>query len=82
MTPPDPNRFPVVPSEEGRKLMDSGIFGAPDRSLSQKKVLAQRILDRELGIGDRAAQRVNQSLMAQVRVFLPGRRPLSRNMLT
>ncbi|CAK7206271.1 hypothetical protein SEUCBS139899_009058 [Sporothrix eucalyptigena] len=27
----DPNRFPKVPSEEGRKLMDSGVFGSTER---------------------------------------------------
>lgn len=27
----DPDRFPKVPSEEGRKLMDSGIFGSTER---------------------------------------------------
>ncbi|CAK7265223.1 hypothetical protein SEPCBS119000_001402 [Sporothrix epigloea] len=30
----DPNRFPKVPSEQGRKLMDSGIFGTTMRSQS------------------------------------------------
>ncbi|CAK7232229.1 hypothetical protein SCUCBS95973_008190 [Sporothrix curviconia] len=27
----DPDRFPKVPSEEGRKLMDSGVFGSTER---------------------------------------------------
>ncbi|KAF3765258.1 putative Tup1, general repressor of transcription [Cryphonectria parasitica EP155] len=60
--PPDPNRFPKVPSEEGRKLMDSGAFGSTDRLDPPKKRLARRVLDRELGIG---WGRTAQSAMAQ-----------------
>lgn len=66
-TPPDPNRFPKVPSEKGTELMNSGIFGSTDRYISKRKKLARRLLDRELGIGDRAAQKINQDVMAQVR---------------
>ncbi|KAI1875707.1 uncharacterized protein JN550_001993 [Neoarthrinium moseri] len=63
----DPNRFPKVPSEEGRGLMDSGVFGATDsRSrLRSKKRIAQRIFDREMGIGNSIDRRLNQGLMAQ-----------------
>lgn len=62
--PPDPDRFPKVPSDEGRKLMDSGCFGSTDRQdpIAKKKKLARRLLDRELGIDNRP---VNQSAMAQ-----------------
>lgn len=67
--PPDPNRLPKVPSEEGRKLMDSGVFGTnalPSRiGLSPSKHIARRILDRELGIGDKISRQANQNLMAQ-----------------
>lgn len=70
---PDPNRFPKVPSDEGKELMNSGIFGSNEvqavnsTSHSRKKKLAMRILDRELATEDYAQQRVNQRLMAQVR---------------
>ncbi|KAI1419058.1 WD40-repeat-containing domain protein [Xylaria sp. FL1777] len=65
--PLDPNRFPKVPSEKGRELMNSGTFGANDISspFSKKKQLARRILDRELGIGDRSYRRMNQGVVAQ-----------------
>ncbi|KAI0099819.1 WD40-repeat-containing domain protein [Nemania sp. FL0031] len=63
----DQTRFPKVPSDEGRELMNSGTFGATDISspLRKKKQLARRILDRELGIGDRSYRRMNQGVMAQ-----------------
>ncbi|KAI8627826.1 WD40-repeat-containing domain protein [Xylariaceae sp. FL1651] len=63
----DPNRFPKVPSEKGRELMNSGTFGANDISspIRKKKQLARRIIDRELGIGDRSYRRTNQGVMAQ-----------------
>ncbi|KAI0509219.1 WD40-repeat-containing domain protein [Xylaria bambusicola] len=63
----DPNRFPKVPSDKGRELMNSGTFGANDISspLRKKKQLARRILDRELGIGDRSYRGVNQGVIAQ-----------------
>ncbi|KAI1488395.1 WD40 repeat-like protein [Biscogniauxia mediterranea] len=63
----DPNRFPKVPSDKGRELMNSGTFGANEvpTSIKMKKQLARRILDRELGIGDHAIQRINQGVMAQ-----------------
>lgn len=66
---PDPNRFPKVPSEAGRELMDSGQFGAnPSTSeRSAKKALARRILDRELGISNPAESRRNNKLIVQVR---------------
>ncbi|KAI3321540.1 WD40-repeat-containing domain protein [Xylariaceae sp. AK1471] len=63
----DPNRFPKVPSEKGTRLMNSGAFGANDVSspLKKKKQLARRVLDRELGLGDRSYRRTNQGVMAQ-----------------
>ncbi|GAW21346.1 hypothetical protein ANO14919_108650 [Xylariales sp. No.14919] len=65
--PLDPDRFPKVPSEKGRELMNSGTFGANEISppLKKKKELARRILNRELGIGDRSYRRMNQSVIAQ-----------------
>jgi len=59
-----PSRFPKVPSDEGTKLMHSGVFGANEQR-ADKKQLARRILDRELGLGDRRDRKQNQDLMAQ-----------------
>lgn len=64
-------RFPKVPSEEGKKLMESGAFGAYDRSKPSRKALARRLLDRELGLGDPSGQKLNQGLMAQVGNRIP-----------
>lgn len=63
--PPDPNRFPKVPSDKGTELMNSGSFGVTDRTgtaARKQKKLARRIFDRELGVGN---QRINQDAMAQ-----------------
>jgi WD repeat-containing protein 23 len=72
---PDPNRFPKVPSDAGIELMNSGNFGTNELqgtgSTTEKKHLARRILDRELGIGNRARQKANQRLMAQVLYLYP-----------
>jgi hypothetical protein len=71
---PNPNRFPKVPSDEGTTLMNSGTFGANEiksfNSITRKKRLARRILDRELGIDSGPTRKVNQQLMAQVRSIL------------
>ncbi|KAH7037144.1 WD40-repeat-containing domain protein [Microdochium trichocladiopsis] len=64
--PRDPDRFPKVPSEKGRELMSSGVFGRSEVSrLRTKKRLARRLLDRELGLGTKSARQVNQSAIAQ-----------------
>lgn len=67
---PDPNRFPKVPSEAGVQLMNFGNFGANEirslKNITQKKKLARRILDRELGVDTGAKKSLNQRLMAQV----------------
>jgi WD repeat-containing protein 23 len=74
---PDPNRFPKVPSDEGTELMNSGIFGSNEaqmvsssdrNSIGKKKRLAMRVLERELATESYAKRKVNQRLMAQVRV--------------
>ena len=51
--------------------MESGIFGSVpvDRRMPDRKTLARRVLDRELGLGDRRSQEANQDIMAQV--FIP-----------
>jgi WD repeat-containing protein 23 len=72
---PDPNRFPKVPSDIGRKLMISGTFGVDDirtartddrTPTGKKKKLALRILERELAQEGYSRQRLNHKLMAQV----------------
>lgn len=74
--PPDPNRFPKVPSDEGTELMNSGKFGSNEaqaissaerNSIGKKKKLAMRVLERELAIGNSAKRGRNNRLMAQVR---------------
>lgn len=62
--PPDPDRFPKVPSKEGQALMNSGSFGSTDRRdpTARRKKLARRILDRELGVNN---TKTNQEAMAQ-----------------
>lgn len=66
-----PKQFPKVPSDEGRKLMQSGVFGTYDRWQPKPKALARRLLDRELGLNGWSGQKVNQGLMAQVCVDHP-----------
>ncbi|GAB1312265.1 WD40-repeat-containing domain protein [Madurella fahalii] len=67
------NKFPKVPSDEGRKLMESGAFGTYDWREHNRKGLARRLLDRELGLGGRSGQKINQGLMAQQ--MIPSAKP-------
>ena len=49
------NAFPPVPSEEGRKLMDGGVFGASQcyRDWRKRKPrLANKLMMREFGLND------------------------------
>ncbi|KAM0417361.1 hypothetical protein ACHAPT_012595 [Fusarium lateritium] len=64
-TPKDPNRFPKVPSEEGIKLMRSGVFGANDYNFRFKKRFATRMLERELALGNREDRLRNNALITQ-----------------
>jgi WD repeat-containing protein 23 len=73
----DPNRFPKVPSEKGTELMNSGLFGSNPAqaitsrdkiSLGKNKKLALRIMERELSIGSFATAKLNNRLLAQVRL--------------
>ncbi|QSZ30820.1 hypothetical protein DSL72_000378 [Monilinia vaccinii-corymbosi] len=71
-SPPDPNRFPKVPSVVGAELMASGDFGSNDaqnpvkENVRRQKCLSRRILDREIASGDFASQRINRRMMIQV----------------
>ncbi|KAK5998905.1 LEC14B-like protein [Cladobotryum mycophilum] len=64
-SPRDPNRFPKVPSEEGRKLMNSGVFGANDGNFRTKKSISRYLLERELGIGSLHERRRINKLLSQ-----------------
>ncbi|KAL1634497.1 hypothetical protein SLS56_002190 [Neofusicoccum ribis] len=60
--------FEKVPSDEGRKLMASGTFGANDRpedSYMRKKKLAYRLMRRELGLGCAGRQKLSSNIMSQ-----------------
>ncbi|RCI09804.1 hypothetical protein L249_3891 [Ophiocordyceps polyrhachis-furcata BCC 54312] len=65
----DPNRFPKVPSDEGRKLMRDGTFGANN---IDSKTLARRMLERELALGDGEQRRQNNDIVTQS--LIPGTR--------
>ena len=74
--PPDPDRFPKVPSDRGTELMQLGIFGSNDTDrnrgagcgrVDKRKRLARRLLDRELARENLFPRKENQRLMAQVR---------------
>lgn len=64
--PKDPNRFPKIPSEEGLKLMRSGVFGSNDYEIARTKHLARRMLDRELAGGTCDDRIRNNALVNQV----------------
>ncbi|KJZ79355.1 hypothetical protein HIM_01506 [Hirsutella minnesotensis 3608] len=70
--PKDPNRFPKVPSEQGVKLMRSGAFGANDYDMRARKHISRRMLERELGIGDREQRKRNNDIVMQS--MIPGTR--------
>jgi len=65
----DPNRFPKIPNPEGRKLMQSGVFGAKDsrieRAIHRKSSVSQRLLWRRLGIEPRSTARRHNRLISQ-----------------
>ena len=63
-------KFPKVPSENGRKLMDSGLYGGNDSFVDNRKKrkcnLGQRLMWRELGSDHWGAQKRANKLMSQV----------------
>ncbi|RDA89395.1 hypothetical protein CP532_6144 [Ophiocordyceps camponoti-leonardi (nom. inval.)] len=71
-SPKDPNRFPKVPSDEGRKLMRNGTFGANSTEMRASKTLARRMLERELALGDGEQRRRNNDIVTQS--LIPGTR--------
>lgn len=63
------SEFPKVPSDEGRDLMESGIFGTNARqqeSYRRKSKLGHHIMRRELGLGSPGRERSINKLAAQV----------------
>ncbi|KAL4912389.1 WD40-repeat-containing domain protein [Aspergillus aurantiobrunneus] len=64
-----PPQYPKVPSDEGMKLMRSGIFGADptyvDERMKRKKSLAGKIMWRELGLDGQGLQRSKVSSITQ-----------------
>ena len=67
------DQLPKVPSEEGRRLMDSGTFGSneyyKDMLRRRKKKFSRRLLSRELGIDNDYSHRANK-LISQVQRIL------------
>lgn len=65
----DPNRFPRIPNDEGRKLMQSGVFGGKDSRIEKicgrKRSVSERLLWRKLGIEARPTARRHNRLLAQ-----------------
>lgn len=72
------DRYPKIPSEKGRELMDSGTFGTNDHcehtscglpysetDIGKRRKLARRMLDREMGVESRGRARALNGLAAQ-----------------
>ena len=61
--------FPPVPSEEGKKLMDGGVFGSNeyyrDIAMESNTRLARKLMNRELGTG-RGQSTTTASAISQV----------------
>ena len=59
-------RFPPVPSEEGKKLMDGGVFGSNEyyRDITKKSNtrLARKLMSRELGTGKGLSSRTASAI--------------------
>ncbi|OJJ61262.1 hypothetical protein ASPSYDRAFT_146673 [Aspergillus sydowii CBS 593.65] len=64
-----PPQYPKVPSDEGLKLMRSGVFGAEpnyiDERAGRKKTLMEKIMWRELGVDGQGLQRSKTPSIAQ-----------------
>ncbi|KAF2767920.1 WD40 repeat-like protein [Teratosphaeria nubilosa] len=72
------DRYPKIPSDEGRKLMESGLFGTNDHcdhtacgqplsdaTQRKRRKLTRRLFDREMAVDSRGRQRALTSLAAQ-----------------
>ena len=60
------NKFPPVPSEEGKKLMHGGVFGSNEyyRDTTRKRNtrLARKLMSRELGAGRGQSTRTSSAI--------------------
>ena len=72
------DRYPKIPSEEGKQLMDSGTFGTNDHcdhsacglpfshtNVRKRRRLARKMFDREMGVEQRGRARVLNALASQ-----------------
>lgn len=72
------DRYPPIPSEEGKALMASGQFGTNDRcdhtacgepysedTMRKRRKLSRRVFDREMGVENRGRARALNSLASQ-----------------
>ena len=68
---PSGDQFPEVPSENGQKLMASGVYGNNPHYLDtrrlRKKKLSNRLMWRELGLGGYSGQRRDTRSIFQVK---------------
>ncbi|KAL1991303.1 hypothetical protein VTN49DRAFT_5295 [Thermomyces lanuginosus] len=74
---PSGNQFPEVPSENGQKLMASGVYGSNPHYLDtrrlRKKKLSNKLMWRELGVGGYSGQKRDTRSILQD--LIPGKRP-------
>ena len=72
------DRYPKIPSDKGRELMESGTFGTNDHcdhtscglpfsqtNMRKRRKLARRMLDREIGVEQRGRARLLDALTSQ-----------------
>ncbi|KAK6382150.1 hypothetical protein LTS17_004036 [Exophiala oligosperma] len=66
---PASERFPKIPSDAGRALMNSGIYGSKDSHIDilrkRKQTISERLLWRRLGLDARSSMRRQNRLIAQ-----------------
>lgn len=63
-----PSPFPKVPSDAGRELMESGVFGTNERdegTYHRSRKLGSRIMQRELGLSSPGKERSANRLASQ-----------------
>ena len=66
---PSAERFPKIPSEEGKALMSSGVYGSKahfaDRRRRRKTTLAEKLMYRRLGVDARSSAYRSNRLLTQ-----------------
>jgi len=66
---PSGDRFPKVPSEAGRELMDSGLYGSRDSHVDirrkRRRTVSERLMWRRLGVDARSSMKKQNRLLAQ-----------------